>query len=32
MKHVTGDITKTTYKELKVAVMDKDKWRTVEVI
>jgi len=32
MKPIIEDIGKTNYKELKVAVMDRDQWRSIEVI
>jgi len=32
MKQITEDIGKTNYKELKVAVMVRDQWRSIEVI
>lgn len=30
MKQITEDIGKTSYKELKVAMMDKDEWRSIK--
>jgi hypothetical protein len=32
MKQIIEDIGKTNYKELKVAVMDRDKWKAIEII
>jgi hypothetical protein len=32
MKQIIDDIGETNYKELKVAVMDRDKWRAIKVI
>jgi len=32
MKQIIDDIGKTNYKELKVAVMDRDKWTAIKVI
>ncbi|KAL4135344.1 hypothetical protein QTP88_006959 [Uroleucon formosanum] len=32
MKQIIDDIGKTNYKELKVAVIDRDKWRAIKVI
>jgi len=32
MKQIIEDITKTTYKELEVIVMDKDQWKSTKVI
>lgn len=32
MKQIIDDIGKTNYKELKVAVMDRDKWSAIKVI
>jgi len=32
MKQFIEDVGKTTYKKVKVAVMDRDEWRCIEVI
>jgi len=32
MKQIIDDIGKTNYRELKVVVMDRDKWRDIKVI
>jgi len=32
MKQIIEGIRKTNYKELKVAVMDRDEWNAIEVI
>jgi hypothetical protein len=32
MKQIIEDIEKTNYKELKVAIMDRDQRRSIEVI
>lgn len=32
MKQIIDDIGKTNYKELKVVVMDRDKWKDIKVI
>lgn len=32
MKQIIEDLEKITYKELKVAFIGKDKWRTIEGI
>lgn len=32
MKQIIEDKRKTNYQELKVAVMDRDNWRSIEVI
>jgi len=32
MKQIMEDIGKINYKELKVAVMDTNQWRSIEVI
>ena len=31
MTQIIEDIGKTNYKELKVAVMDRDKWKTIKI-
>jgi len=32
MKQIIDDVGKTNYKELKVVVMDRDKWRDIKAI
>jgi hypothetical protein len=32
MKQIIEDIGKPNYKELKIAVMERDQWRSIEVI
>jgi predicted transcriptional regulator len=32
MKQIIDDIGETNYKELKVTVMNRDKWRAIKVI
>jgi hypothetical protein len=32
MKQIIEDIGKINYKKLKVAIMDRDQWRSIEVI
>lgn len=32
MKQIIEDTGKSTYKEMKIAVMDRDEWRSIKVI
>lgn len=32
IKHIIEDIGKATYKDLKVAALDTEEWRTIKVI